>query len=224
MLQAETTMLVTLQWLGQISYAEGLKSQRDFIVGNKTQEVLLLGMEHPATITLGRNPIGQTDILEPTLAQKKFSVVQAERGGRATVHAPGQLVLYPLVHLPSLGISLRQWVRFLELVTESIAIKYGKTLVSHCDPGVYTNLGKIAFLGLRIEKGFSTHGLGINVHDMQSYFQAINPCGVAGQRLDFLSDSLDTKTVFQEWCFEFQKQFTELKSHSKPLADNCPKS
>ncbi len=94
--------------LGMIPYAEALALQHRLVAAKKTgalEAELLLLLEHPPVITLGRRG-DEGNVLAPPelLAARGIEVHRVERGGDVTYHGPGQLVGYPIVslrHLPN---------------------------------------------------------------------------------------------------------------------------
>ena len=89
--------------LGTMSYAEALELQRsvarDRISGAIPEDVLLL-VEHPPVVTLGRSSKQKNLISSPDfLASKGVELFEVERGGDVTFHGPGQLVGYPIIDL-----------------------------------------------------------------------------------------------------------------------------
>src|SRR5689334_1897494 len=76
-------------------------------------ETLLL-LEHPPVITLGRRTAdSQKNLLTPPARLKELGVdlVESDRGGDFTLHAPGQLVAYPILRLNDHGLSVGAYVR-----------------------------------------------------------------------------------------------------------------
>jgi lipoyl(octanoyl) transferase len=150
--------------------------------GDSADELWLV--EHPGVYTLGR--AGERRHL---LAESTIPLVESDRGGQITYHAPGQLVVYTLLDLGR----LRQGVRWLVDALESSVIELLATFSivawSRRDaPGVYCDQGKIASLGLRVRRHCSYHGLALNVDLDLSPFAAINPCGMAGLAVTRTSD------------------------------------
>jgi lipoyl(octanoyl) transferase len=92
-------------YLGRVEYAEALRLQEEMAVlrtQGRIGNVLLL-MEHPPVLTLGRNA-KRANILASgeLLAARDVTIYEINRGGDVTYHGPGQLVGYPIFDLRSL--------------------------------------------------------------------------------------------------------------------------
>ena len=72
----------------------------------------MLLLEHPPTITLGRRT-EEGEVHVPDGAE--VDVVEVDRGGKSTYHAPGQLVCYPILDLTRHGQDVKKYCRQLEL-------------------------------------------------------------------------------------------------------------
>src|SRR5215467_10373441 len=94
--------MISVLHLGTIDYATGLRLQQrlvDLRKQTRISDVLLL-LEHPPVITLGRNAKATNVIASPAvLAQRGVEVFECDRGGDVTFHGPGQLVAYPIFDL-----------------------------------------------------------------------------------------------------------------------------
>lgn len=201
-------------WLGNTSY----KTALEFMKNSRSEE--LLGLEHPPVVTLGRRGSVEVD-LTSKFDSSNFELYKVERGGQATLHSPGQLVIYPLITLRKYGLGVRQYVAHLERATMETLFDYGVKSEKRCDePGLYTNDGKIAFFGIRIQDGRTQHGLAINLHNDLELFNAINSCGRSREQFDSLSHQgyeVKSEEFFQRWCNNF-KQGLQL-THSQPLTN-----
>ena len=169
--------------LGVTDYAEALELQRDLArrraEGSLPDALVLL--QHPHAYTLGRRA-AQSDVLleADDLEEIGARVYDADRGGEATYHGPGQLVGYPIVDVRPLG-GARGYVRALEkLLTDALA-DFGIAAERRDGlPGAWVGDEKIAFIGVRISRGIATHGFALNVNPDLSYFNHIVPCGIEG--------------------------------------------
>jgi len=136
-------------------------------------------VQHPPVFTQG-----QAGKEEHLLMPGDIPVVQVDRGGQVTHHAPGQLVAYPLIDIRRRGISVRELVRNTEnTIIQTLAELDIEAYAKPDAPGVYVAAAKVASLGFRIRRGCSYHGLSLNVDmDLQG-FARINPCGYAGLQM-----------------------------------------
>ncbi len=146
-------------------------------------------VEHPAVFTQGLN--GKPEHLLHT--QHTIPVLQTDRGGQITFHAPGQLILYILFDLKRAKLSVRALITIIE---ESL-IDYLSQLNIHAyarqdAPGVYVNQQKIASLGLKIHKQKSYHGLALNINMDLSPFTLIRPCGLTNMTMTQIADLIQS--------------------------------
>lgn len=150
---------------------------------------LLILTEHPPTLTLGRRA-GEEELAATPgeLAARGLAVHRIERGGLATAHGPGQLVAYPVLHLPSLGLGVRTLVERLEAAVIAVAGDYGLPAGRReGHPGVWVGERKLASLGLAVKRGVSLHGLALNYGPDLWYFDAIRPCGLDREAITSLA-------------------------------------
>lgn len=141
-------------------------------------------VEHNPVYTLGLN--GKREHL---LSTGNIPVIQSDRGGQATYHGPGQLVIYTLFDIKRLQLNIRELVTLLESSMVSTLAEYGISANAKIDaPGAYVEEKKIGSIGLRIKKNFSYHGLSLN-NDMDLQpFDHINTCGYSDLKVTQLSD------------------------------------
>jgi len=137
---------------------------------------LLLLLEHEPVITLGSRA-GQHDLRDrATPVTGAIPVVSSERGGQATLHAPGQLISYPVVPIP--GRDLGEYVRGLEEAIILVLAGFGiQGERRQGRPGVYAGGDKICSVGLRCQRWVSSHGTSLNVNIDLSLFDSIVSCG-----------------------------------------------
>src|SRR5205809_748752 len=164
---------------GLVPYAEALAWQRalaqDRIDGRLAHDVLLL-LEHPAVVTLGRNAHAG-HVLEP----QGVEVFESERGGDVTLHAPGQLVGYPIVDLTGHKPDLHWYLRTLEQALIDALGRLG--IAAERNPGytgVWTRGRKIASIGIHVKQWVTWHGFALNVTNDLTQFERIVPCGIPG--------------------------------------------
>ena len=116
-------------------------------------------------------------------------MVNTDRGGQITYHAPGQLVVYTLIDIKRRQLGVRHLVTALEQAMIEALAQYGLQAVAKAEaPGVYVADKKIGSVGLRIKKGCSYHGLSLNNNMDLTPFSYINPCGHEGLQVVRLAD------------------------------------
>lgn len=180
---------VETQYLGLVEFEKALELQHQFHARvNSENKSFILGLEHPTVMTLGLRA-HKMDISELSSKPFPYPVHKISRGGLATLHNPGQLVIYPIVDLKKHGLSVKGFVESLFEATQLTLKELGiESTTDLCDfPGVYTSQGKIAFCGLQIKNGITLHGLSINISNDISVFESIESCGISSQKLDSVS-------------------------------------
>lgn len=202
---------LSAEFLGLQDYSDVLAKQLelvDTVRGNK--HIRVLGLEFKPVITLGVRGSREDDLDES--ADQSIPVVKTDRGGQATMHMPGQLVVYPMIDLKAYGIGVRDFVCVLSKATAATLNSYGIDAFSSDEsPGLYTVRGKIAFIGIRLDRGVVRHGLSLNVSNDITQFGAIRSCGVTSAAVDKVSNyktalPTDLSSVFQKWIIEFHRE------------------
>ena len=141
-------------------------------------------LEHLPVYTLGM--AGRP---EHILDAGGIPVVKSDRGGQVTYHGPGQLVIYLLVGLQRRGLSVKGFVHSIEQSMIDMLTALGLDAVRHAGaPGVYIGGKKIGALGIRIRRGYSYHGLALNIDMDLTPFHHIHPCGYPGLETTRLRD------------------------------------
>jgi lipoyl(octanoyl) transferase len=169
-------------WLGRMAFEPALRLQleaREALVSGEGGPVLFL-VEHPPTLTIGRRG-RREDILwsDEQLAAQGVAVCDTPRGGEVTLHAPGQLVSYPIVHV---GRRIREHLVDLAEVTCSLlaALGVNGTEFRMEHPGVWLGERKLASIGVHISRGVSVQGLSLNLDVDPALFSALVSCGMRG--------------------------------------------
>jgi lipoyl(octanoyl) transferase len=159
---------------------------REVVARNSPDTVLLL--EHPSVYTAGR----RTEAFErPT---DGTPVVDVDRGGKITWHGPGQLIGYPILHLPS-PMDVVSHVRRLEDVLIGICSDFElETARIKGRSGVWVldsvEDRKIAAIGIRVAQGVTMHGFALNCENDLTWFDRIVPCGIRDAGVTTLSKEL----------------------------------
>ncbi len=200
-------MLPVISHLGRTEYQPVWQSMQQFTRQRSADTCDEFWVtEHHPVYTQGLN--GRSEHL---LATGDIPVIQVDRGGQVTYHAPGQLVIYFLVDLNRLGKGVRAFVTDIEQSIIDLLADYDIESAARADaPGVYIGAAKIAALGLRIRKGYSYHGLSLNLDMDLTPFSDINPCGFAGMPVTRLSDHVgqfDRRAITRQLCANLMENF-----------------
>lgn len=143
---------------------------------------LLILLEHPPVITLGRSANRENLIWsDEALQARGIECVASQRGGDITLHGPGQLVGYPIVDLNHYQRDLHRFLRSLEQILIRTIADHG--LTGETLPGktgVWVDGRKIASIGIAVRRWISYHGFALNIDNDLSVFKAIIPCGLSG--------------------------------------------
>ena len=186
--------------LGQQPYARVLELQREVararIAGAIDEDVLLL-VEHPPVITLGRSSKTAHMLATPEyLRQRGVELFEVERGGDVTFHGPGQLVGYPIIdlkrHRRDLHWYLRQVEEFLIRALETYGLR-GARKAQYT--GVWIDDRKIASIGVHARDWVTWHGFALNVATDLRYFDLIVPCGIPAVRMTSVNAELPNASV-----------------------------
>ena len=177
-------MALNIKYLGLTDYKTCWLAMKAHIENNpKSDEIWVT--EH--------NPIYTTGLNKKDLKLPNSSIphIFVDRGGKITFHGPGQIIFYFLINLNKNKLSIRRLVSGIEhsilmyLKNKKIIGKLKKNA-----PGIYVDEKKIASIGLRLKKGYTYHGLSLNVNMNLDPFLDIDPCGYKGLKMSQLEDYL----------------------------------
>lgn len=158
----------------------------------QTPDALWL-LEHEPVFTQG-----QAGKPEHLLAPGHIPVVQSDRGGQVTYHGPGQLMIYTLCDLKRLNQGIKDFVAHCQAAIIDLLALYQINAHTECAaPGVYVDGAKICSIGLRVRRGYTYHGLSLNVSMDLEPFSRINPCGFTQLRMVQIKDFMPTITIPQ---------------------------
>lgn len=206
--------LLTTQ-LGTVSYAVALELQRDLArrrIAGEIDEDLLLLLEHPPVVTLGRTAKEAHIISSPErLRARGIEVHEVERGGDVTFHGPGQLVGYPIFdlkrHRQDLHWYLRQVEEALIVALEEVGIEAER---NSGYTGVWTRGRKIASIGVHARDWVTWHGFALNVTTDLSYFDLIVPCGIPQVQMTSVTRELGTSFTVDRMSAVVARAFGEV--------------
>lgn len=198
-------------WLGVLEYRAAWDLQRTVASWRQrpdAQDVLLL-LEHPPTITLGRGAT-PSHILATgrELSTLGVEVVPIDRGGDVTYHGPGQLVGYPICDIRNRGSDLHRFIRDMEQALINLLDEYG--IAARRFPpntGVWVGEEKAAAIGVRVSRWVSTHGFALNVTTDLSGFSLIVPCGLRGYGVTSLERLLGAAPPVEQVAMDAARHF-----------------
>ncbi len=185
--------------LGKTDYLEVLDLQRKLFekkIKNPDKEDVVLITEHYPVYTKGKTTKNEH---LPFLI-KDVPVIEVERGGSVTFHGEGQIVVYPIVSLGK-KLSVKDYVYTLEeIMIQTLKDFKIEAFREEKRRGVFTQKGKIGFVGVKISRYTTMHGFSLNVDVDKRYFEKIVPCGISDKPVcnmkDFLT-SVSTEEVKQ---------------------------
>jgi lipoyl(octanoyl) transferase len=219
--------LISAVQLGLVDYSTALRVQDRLVEARKQEHLgdVLLFLEHPPVITLGRNA-RRENVLVPSeqLAAQGIEIFECDRGGDVTFHGPGQLVAYPVFDLrrfasaragKSLGAV--EFVRRLEevLIRTCAAFQVRAERVPGLT-GVWTESresgpqAKIAAIGVHISRSVTSHGFALNVNTNLDYFQWIIPCGIRSKPVTSIEHELGGKVDMERVIAQAARSFAEV--------------
>jgi lipoyl(octanoyl) transferase len=171
---------------------ERLFSERQAGIAGDT----VIFVEHQPVITLGRGAHAD-NVLFPreTLFSRGVELAATGRGGDVTLHAPGQLVCYPILDLSPDRCDVRRYVGDLRETMRRLAADFGVAggaaegliglWVDAARPGEWhgaeqaRTLRKLGAIGVRISRWITMHGFAFNLTTDLSLYDLIVPCGIS---------------------------------------------
>ena len=164
----------------RISYKKAmlfLNKRVDEVKNGKKRELLWI-LEHPTTYTAGVS-FSQKEILD-----KKIEIVQSNRGGKITLHNPGQKIIYFVINLNNRKKDIRKFINVIEksviqfLEAYKIIAKKDKKNI-----GIWVHQKKIAAIGIRVSRWVAYHGCSINISNNLNQYLKIIPCGLDNRKV-----------------------------------------
>ena len=144
---------------------------------NKNRELLWI-LEHPTTFTAGIR-YKENEVLD-----KKIKIVKTDRGGKITLHNPGQKIVYLVLNLNKRKKDIRRLIEIIEdSIIEFLEIYKIKGKKDKKNIGIWVNKKKIAAIGLKISKWIAYHGCSININNDLNQYLKIVPCGLDNQKV-----------------------------------------
>jgi lipoate-protein ligase B len=181
-----------IKMLGLIEYDAAMKLQaeeRKKIAESGGGTIYFL--EHPPVITLGRHSSGGGLLISSEdISSRGISLRRADRGGDATAHEPGQLVVYFII--PVRSKKAGQFVEnVIKIASDWLREDYSlENVFDPVNPGLWINGKKICSAGFDLRGGISSHGIAINISNDMSCFKFIRPCRLSCSEMTSMSIEL----------------------------------
>ena len=156
---------------------------------NKGKELLWI-LEHPLTYTAGIRS-NQNEILD-----KKIKIINTNRGGKITLHSPGQKIVYFVINLNKRKKDVRKFIDIIEKsILEFLTMYKIKANRDKKNIGIWVNNKKIAAIGLRISRWVVFHGFSINVNNNLKHYKKIVPCGLNNKTVTSIKNESNVKMI-----------------------------
>lgn len=170
----------------------------------------LIITEHNPVYTIGIRTKNYTIQDEDKLKELGAEFHKTNRGGLITFHGPGQLVVYPIIHLKHFTPSIRWYVCHLEKTIIDLCKKYGIKAETTKDTGVWVDDRKICAIGIHASRYITSHGLALNCETDLKWFDNIVPCGIEGKSVTSLSKELQRNVTIDEVLPKFLESFSDV--------------
>jgi len=179
-----------------LAYQEELCAQRQ---AGMIEDIVLL-TEHEPVITLGvRTAENKILAMPEDLHRQGIEVCRVGRGGAATAHNPGQIVMYPILKLSRLKMGLSDYVYTLGQIGIEMLRHFGiRADWRKQTPGLWVNGRKIGSVGVQVRKWVTLHGIAVNISNDLSINDAIVPCGLEGVQMTSVLKELGTAPSMQD--------------------------
>ena len=147
-------------------------------VKNGSNRELLWILEHPTTYTAGVS-FNKKEIID-----KKIKIVKSNRGGKITLHNPGQKIIYFVINLNKRKKDIRNLVTQIEkIIIDFLKIYKIRSYADKKNIGIWVKGKKIAAIGIRVSSWIAYHGFSINIKNNLEDYEKINPCGLNNKNI-----------------------------------------
>jgi lipoyl(octanoyl) transferase len=204
-----------IDW-GRREYGESVSAMKEFLdqrISGKEKDSIFL-VEHDPVITMGRRGTRDHLVGEYDSASGRISgipVHPSDRGGDVTLHAPGQLVIYPVIVLKVTEQRLHDLLSAYEELIIRVALDCGVDAFRvKGKTGAWTKNGKLASIGIHLRRWTTYHGISLNVRCDLSLFDKIIPCGLHGIKMTSLEIETGQKFDMEEVKSFVLKHFPQV--------------
>ena len=152
-------------------------------VKNGRKKELLWILEHP-TIYTGGIRSKESEVLD-----KKINYISTNRGGKITLHNPGQKIIYFVIDLNKRKRDIRMFIKQIEKsIIEFLKIYNIAAYADRKNIGIWVNDKKISAIGIKIKRWIAYHGCSININNNLNYYNKISPCGLSNKKITSFKD------------------------------------
>jgi lipoyl(octanoyl) transferase len=147
-------------------------------VKNGDKKELIWILEHPKTYTAGVS-FKQNEVID-----KKIKIIKTNRGGKITLHNPGQKIIYFVINLNPRKKDIRKFINTIETsIIEFLKILKINAKKDKKNIGIWVKEKKIAAIGLRVSRWIAFHGFSINISNNLEEYLKIVPCGLDNKKI-----------------------------------------
>ena len=164
----------------RVSYKKAMLflSKRVEEVKNGKKRELIWILEHPVTYTAGIS-FDEREILD-----KKIEIIKTNRGGKVTLHNPGQKIVYFVVNLNKRKKDIRKFINAIEnSIIKFLKIYKINSKKDEKNIGIWVDAKKIAAIGIRVSRWIAYHGCSINISNNLKQYLKIIPCGLNNKKV-----------------------------------------
>jgi len=163
---------------------ERLIKRADSIKKQKSKDLLWI-LEHPLTYTGGIRS-KREEVLD-----KKIKLIKTNRGGKITLHNPGQKIIYLVLNLNKRKKDIRNLVKNIEdSIIEFLKIYKVNSYADKNNIGIWVNGKKIAAIGIRVTQWIAYHGCSININNSLKPYKKIIPCGLDNTKVTSIKNEI----------------------------------
>ena len=166
---------------------EELRKRVDFIKKRKSRDLLWI-LEHPLTYTAGIRSSNE-EVLD-----KKIALIKTNRGGKITIHNPGQKIIYLVLDLNKRKKDIRNLIKIIEnSIIEFLKIYKIRGYTDKKNIGIWVKKKKIAAIGIRVSQWIAYHGCSINIDNSLKPYKKIIPCGLDNKKVTSVKSEVKSK-------------------------------
>ena len=166
-----------------------LEKRVENIKSGKKRDLLWI-LEHPTTYTAGIRT-HKSEILDPNI-----KIIKTNRGGKITLHAPGQKIVYFAINLNNKKKDIRNFINVIENSIIEFLKKYKiNSKADRKNVGIWVKDKKIAAIGVKISRWVAYHGCSINIKNNLKYYRKIIPCGLDNKKVTSIKNEKNFRIV-----------------------------